>query len=249
MNLPVRCVAVLATLLACTTWSAPAGAHPVARIDATLAPEHLGAATTVSLAFKLSADGRVPAPLTGMSIVYPRSLGFATSGLGLAVCQPGAVETFGTEACPANSKLGDGSAVVAIPIGPTVVKEHVALSVFAGPSPDGYLHILVVATGKEPVEARVVLAGVLLPGRLKIVIPPIPSLPEAPYVAVVRMHITLGGRLTYYRRVAGASLAYHPPGVGLPTSCPRGGFSFAANFLFVDGSRSGASTAVPCPTH
>jgi hypothetical protein len=59
--------------------------------------------------------------------------------------------------------------------------------------------------------------------------------------------MTLGGNLTYYEIVKGQSVPYHPAGVGLPQSCPRGGFSFAATFAFLDGSRSRADTAVPCP--
>jgi hypothetical protein len=115
------------------------------------------------------------------------------------------------------------------------------------PSPDGYLHVLVYASGVFPVYAQVVLTGVLLPGRLSVSVPPIPSLPAAPNVVVVQMRLTLGGALTYYEQVGGRSVAYHPAGVGLPARCPAGGFGFAATFAFVDGSRSNARTSVPCP--
>jgi hypothetical protein len=63
------------------------------------------------------------------------------------------------------------------------------------------------------------------------------------------MHLTLGGRLTYYERVHGRNIAYHPAGIGLPRSCPRGGFPFAATFRFLDGRHAGAQTRVPCPRH
>jgi hypothetical protein len=61
------------------------------------------------------------------------------------------------------------------------------------------------------------------------------------------MRLTLGGNLTYYERVGSRNVAYHPAGVGLPRSCPRGGFPFAASFAFIDGSASRARTAVACP--
>jgi hypothetical protein len=143
--------------------------------------------------------------------------------------------------------MGSGTAIVAIPFGSVVVKEPVQLALLAGPSSDGYLHLLAYASGKFPVEAAVVLTAVLLAGRLSITVPPIPSLPAAPYVAVEEMHLTLGGHLTYFETVKGRRVAYHPAGVGLPRSCPRGGFPFAATFAFIDGSSARAHAAVACP--
>jgi len=248
--LPSRSLFALAALLVCfACLVASANAGQSAKIDATFTPERLGAATTMSFAFQITAEGQDPAALTAMDIAYPRNLGFATSGLGLAACSQATLEASGPPGCPANSQMGYGSAVVEIQIGPVLVKETVSLAAFAGPSPDGYLHLLVCATGIFPVQAVVVLAGVLLPGHLKIVIPPIPSLPEAPYVAVAQMHLTLGGHLTYYEEVAGRTVAYRPAGVGLPGRCPRGGFAFAATFAFLDSSSSRARTVVPCPHH
>lgn len=238
--------AVLALCL--TVLLAPAAdARQRAHISAVFKPERLGKATTMSFAFDIAASGADPEPLRGVELAYPRNLGIATSGLGLAECVPAVLERAGGVGCPRNSQMGYGSAVVQIRIGPGLVKERVALGVFAGPSPDGYLHVLVGAFGKYPIEAAVVLSGVLRPGRLQIVVPPIPSLPEAPYVAVSRMQLTLGGHLTYYATVKGSTVAYHPPGVGLPSRCPRGGFAFAASFAFQDGSASRARTAIPCP--
>jgi hypothetical protein len=218
-----------------------------ATLHTSFIPERLGAPTAVSFGFQIAASGRVPPPLSGVDVAYPSNLGFATSGLGLAPCSPGDLEEFGPDVCPADSIMGHGDALVEIPIGPEVVRERVELELFAGPSPDGYLHILVYAMGTFPVEAHAVLSGVLRNGRLDIVVPPIPSLPAGPYVVVTQMQLTLGGNLTYYERVNGRRVAYHPAGVGLPRTCPRGGFAFAARFAFIDGSRSAARTSVPCP--
>jgi hypothetical protein len=143
--------------------------------------------------------------------------------------------------------MGYGTAVVGIAFGSATVKETVRLALLAGPSPDGYLHLLVYASGKFPVEAAVVFTAVLLPGHLKVTIPPIPSLPAAPYVALTAMHLTLGGHLTYYETVKGRRVAYHPAGIGLPSTCPRGGFRFAATFVSLDGQRVPSSTTVACP--
>lgn len=222
---------------------------PTARISAKFTPEHLAAATTISFGFRIATAPSAPAALQRIEIAYPRTLGFATSGLGVAACSPEALETLGPAACPPDSRIGHGSALVEIRVGPELVEETVALALFAGPSPDGYLHLLVYASGRAPVIADVLLRGVLLPGHIDIVVPPIPSLPEAPYVAVSRMQLTLGGDLTYYEQVGGRRIAYRPPGVELPSDCPRGGFRFGARFAFLDGARASARTAVACPRH
>jgi hypothetical protein len=188
-----------------------------------------------------------PPPLSSVEVSYPSDLGLATSGLGLAACEPSALELQGPAACPADSKMGEGSALVEVPFGPATVEESASLEIYAAPSSDGYVHLAILAHGAAPVSATVLLPGVLRPGRLQISVPPIPSLPEAPYVALVRMHATLGGALTYYERVGRRTVAYRPRGIGLPDRCPRGGWRLAAAFAFTDGRSSRASTAIPCP--
>jgi hypothetical protein len=248
MSLQRRMLALVAlALILATCLPVAASAAPRARMSATFRPERLGKATTISFGFQIGTPGQAPTALRGVSIAYPRNLGFATSGLGVAPCQPAVLETQGPPACPPNSLMGSGSAQIELQIGPILVQEKVGLTLLAGPSADGYLHLLLYASGAYPVEAIVVANAVLLPGRLSITVPPIPSLPEAPYVSLAQLRMTLGGNLTYYETVRGQSVPYHPAGVGLPLTCPRGGFSFAATFAFLDGSHSRADTAVPCP--
>jgi hypothetical protein len=233
----------------CAALPTIAAARQVAKISARFNPERLAAPTTISFGFRIASGGQPPAPLQGVEVTYPPTLGFATSGLGVAACPPEALEALGPAVCPPNSRMGSGSALVEIRIGPELVEETVALTLFAGPSPDGYVHLLAYAAGKNPVIAEVLLTGVLRRGRVDIVVPPIPGLPEAPYVAVGRMQLTLGGNLTYYEQAGSRRVAYHPPGVGLPSICPKTGFRFGARFAFLDGSHASARTAVPCPRH
>jgi hypothetical protein len=218
-------------------------------MSAALRPERLGAPTTISAGFRISSDQARPPVLGGVQLSFPKDLGFATSGLGLAACDPGLLEENGPEVCPANSKMGSGSAVVEIPLSGFLHREAVQLTLLTGPSANGYLHVLVSGVGSFPVSALVVLSAELLPGGLSITVPPIPTLPEGPYVSLVEMHLALGGRLTYYERVRGRNVAYHPPGIALPRRCPRGGFAFAATFSFLDGQHAGAHTRVACPGH
>jgi hypothetical protein len=241
--------ALLALLVALTAaQTAGADGAPTAKINARLTPELLGRPTTVAFDFQLPPrDGDAPAALSSMLLAYPPNLGLATSGLGLASCSPALIEATGGEACPANSRMGYGHATVELPLKVETVKEQISLEVFAGPSPDGYLHILIYASGTFPVYAQLVLSGVLRHGQLAIAVPSIPSFPEAPYVVLTQMQLTLGGHLTYYERSAGRLIPYQPPGVGLPSRCPRGGFPFAATFAFIGGGQARAQTSVPCP--
>jgi hypothetical protein len=220
-----------------------------ATISARFTPEHLAAATAISFGFQIAADDEAPEPLLGVELSYPRSLGIGTSGLGVAACSAESLELLGPKVCPPDSRMGTGSALVGIRIGPELVEEPVSLTLFSAPSTDGRLHLLVYASGRAPVLAGLVLGGVLAAGRITVSVPPIPSLPEASYVAVSRLQLTLGGNLTYYERTKRGLVAYRPPGVSLPESCPRGGFRFAASFAFLGGTHANARTAVRCPGH
>jgi hypothetical protein len=219
-----------------------------ARISAAFRPERLGAPTTATLGFQIVAPaGHIPSPLTAMDFRYPANLGIATSGLGVASCDPVRLEADGPSACPPNSIMGYGSASVEVPLGAEVVSETATIALVAGPSENGYVRLLVCATGLSPVAARIVMPTLLIAGHLHISVPLVPSLPEGPDVAVVRAQVKLGGHLTYYEHSHGRTVAYHPRGVVLPKRCPRGGFRFSAMFSFLDGTRTRAQTVVRCP--
>jgi hypothetical protein len=225
-----------------------ASAAQSARISASFTPERLGAPTTATLGFQIVAPARqIPSPLTAMDFRYPANLGIATSGLGVASCDPARLEADGPSACPADSIMGYGSASVEVPLGGEVVPETASIVLVAGPSENGYLRLLVCATGLTPVAARIVMPTLLIAGHLHISVPLVPSLPEGPDVAVVRAQVKLGGHLTYYEHVHGRIIAYHPKGIVLPRRCPRGGFRFSATFSFLDGTQTRAQTIVRCP--
>ncbi len=237
-------VGVVLALLTCT----PARATQTAGLSAAFSPERLGAPTAVTFAFTIkSHGGAVPPPLSAVQIRYPAGLGLATNGLGVAACQPARLEQSGPGACPADSRMGGGEAQLRFAVGPEILEETASLALIAGPSTDGYVHMLIAATGTQPVAARVVMSTVLDEGALQISVPAVPSLPEGPDVAIVSVHATLGGKLTYYERRGGRIVAYHPRGIGLPARCPRGGFGFSAGFTFADGSHANARTTVRCP--
>jgi hypothetical protein len=235
-------------LALCAALPSTASAAPTATMSAAFAPDRLGASAALSLGFQIdAAAGQIPSPLTELDFHFPANLGIATSGLGVASCPPAALAAHGPSSCPPDSRMGSGSARVEIPVGGGVETETASLALVAGPSPDGYVRLLVAATGLSPVIARIIIPSLLLTGELELAVPLVESLPEAPDVSVVQVHLTLGGNLTYYEVLHGKRVAYHPVDIGLPRSCPRGGFRFSTTFSFLDGARAQAQTAVPCP--
>jgi len=226
-------------------------------LDATLSPEHLGRETTVGFGFQISArDGRPPSPLTDVEVRYPDHLGLALSGLGFASCSASLLEAVGSAACPANSLMGYGTATAEIPIGPSHLYETAHVTIFRAPAQAGQVGLLFHVEAASPVSAELVFPGLLLSaappfaGSIDIKVPLVPGLPFGPNVAVVKLAMTVGptSKIFYYERVHGKTLRYHPRGVLLPDSCPRGGFPFAAAFGFEDGSHARAETTVPCPS-
>ncbi len=248
-----RLAAILA--FACACIPATAQAAQSVSLDATLTPERLGQGTTIGFAFQIAAPaGQVPPPLTGLDLRYPDNLGIALSGLGLATCSAEALQVSGPPGCPADSLMGYGSARAEISVGPAIVHETAGITIVRAPTEDGHLALLIHVSGLSPVLAQIAFPAFLLPsappfgGHLQIDIPLVPSFPESPDVAVVRLRATLGPQgITYYERSGNRVVAYRPKGILLPDICPRGGFPFAAEFKFQNGSHANARTAVPCP--
>lgn len=234
---------------------ASAGASQSVKLTASLKPEHLGRGTTVGFAFTVAASGgRVPSPLTAIDLRYPRNLGFALSELGLQTCDQATLQARGLAGCPANSRMGLGTAVAALPVGPLVVREPAGVTIVRAATTDGRLSMLFYVNGETPVIAQLVFPGRLLPadqpfgGSIGIQLPPVPGLPEGPNVSVVRMRATIGPEhLTYLERVRGKTVDYTPRGILLPKVCPTGGFRFSGTFRFADGSQTAARATVPCP--
>jgi hypothetical protein len=213
-----------------------------------LNPERLGAPTTLSLRLALaSAAGDPPPPLGAIDFRFPANLGLVTSELGFAACSPLVLEAEGPSACPPDSRMGGGTATVAFAVGDETFTEDVGLALVAGPSPDGYLHVLIAATGEWPVIATIVMPAVIHAGELQVTVPPVPGPPGGPDVSLTKLNITIGGNLTYYEHAHGRTIAYKPRGIALPRSCPRGGFRFATNLSFLDGTTAAAQATVACP--
>ncbi len=246
---------LLASLLICACLPASAHAAQSARLHVSFTPERLGHGTTVNISVEIAAPAnQVPPPLTQFDVTYPGDLGFDVSGLGLATCTQATLETFGPTACPADSHIGKGSALAEIQVGPEIIQETAEVTIVRAPK-EGQIALLFYADGESPVSAPIVFPGLLVPGpgsneSIDIDVPLVPSLPEAPDVALIRLHATLGPQgLTYYEEIHHHLLPYQPQGILLPHKCPRRGFPFSATLSFLDGSHTHADSSIPCPAH
>jgi len=246
----------LLAVLVCGVWPATAGAvSERATLHASFSPDRLGAETTISFGFHVETiEGAAPPPMTRLDLRMPAGISYATTTLGLAICQPRALLERGIKGCSPNSRLGFGSALVEVPFGVGAGHEIPEIQALAGPSPGGNLVVLFYANGLFPVSAQLVFQGEVLPAsgaygtQLAANVPLVTSVPGGPDVSIVSVQTTIGpSHLTYYKHVHGRRVAFHPRGVSVPERCPQGGFPFAAEFVFQDGSQASAQASVPCP--
>ncbi len=247
---------LLANLSLCALLPTSTQAGQTVTLSASFSPKRLGARTTIEFGFQVHSTipRRAPSPVTGVDLHLPSGLGLATSTLGLANCEPAALIEGGVDGCPANARIGFGSAIVAVPTESEPLEEEGSLTALVGPPNSEHLEILFYAEGHSPVAAQLVFPGLLLDdnppfsGRLDTAIPLIPTWPGGPDVAVTRMTSTIGPRgLTYFRHVHDEVVPFHPRGIALPERCPRRGFPFRVDIAFLDGTHQSATRAVPCP--
>jgi hypothetical protein len=249
------CAAILAL---CVTLGTPATTtgQQLVRLKVGFYPDRLGASTTIHVSFRVATSfGLPPSPLVGLRMSMPKGVNLSTTKLGIAVCRPISLEAAGAEGCSPNSVMGRGKALVEVPIGPEILHEWANITILMGPAIEHHTTLIYYADGSTPVSAQVVFTGLLLPdsgpfgGLLNMTIPLIPSLPGAPDAAVVYVRTTFGpAGLRYYKRERDKMIVYKPEGVDVPSTCPPGGFPFAAIFSFADGSDVSTTATVPCPS-
>jgi hypothetical protein len=257
----VAAVAVTLALWGCLASGSATAAHAATAptstaISAGFVPDEPGAASTMELGFKIRRPGgSVPPPLIGVDFRLPAGVSLTTSELGLDSCDPNTLASAGSEGCKPDAVMGHGSALMLAPNTVEALSEPVGLTILMGQAQNRHTTLLFYADGGAPVIAQVVFVGQLVEASgpfgadLATTIPLTAGLPGEPDVTVVEMHSSIGSKgVTYYKRVHGVRVAYHPKGLIVPRHCPPGGFPFAASFRFADGTSESASTTAPCPT-
>ncbi len=235
---------VLLALAICAALGGTSRASTVGSIHPSFLPDRLGTSTAFTLAIRLASDqGEVPAPVDRAVLHLPAGLGIDLRGAG--VCSKARLQASGASGCPARSRIGRGHAVLEVHAGSQTIPEPASLSAFRGPTQAGKPTLEIIGQGETPLYERTVIVGVLHPDRppfglkLELAIPPIPTLPGEPNASMLEFSLTIGAGRSPRAHLAGA--------IVVPRRCPAGGFPFAADFAFEDGSSASASATAPCP--
>lgn len=247
-SIPV--LSALAVLCACLPASAEATA--TVSLRAALTPQRHTRSVTVGIDFSFAAAAP-SSPVTALTISYPDGLDIELGELGLDTCSIARIEAVGPRGCPANSIMGYGRALAEVQVGPEVLHETAQVTLARARQHDGRFTVLLDAEGTEPLIARVLMIGELLPaqppfgGALRFSVPTVASVPGGPDIALVRLDLVLGPpNLVYHERLHGKTIAYHPKGITLLGACPRAGRPFSATARFLDGRSASADTTVRC---
>jgi hypothetical protein len=240
--------AVCAALAICISPAALAGAEPaatatVAAIRPSFSPDRLGAkaAFTFTVHFTGGELG-VPSPVRRAVVHFPPGLRLNIPSI--RECTRARLQAKGAKGCPARSLIGVGHALADIHAGAGIESEEATVWAFLGPLQNGNPTIEILGQGYTPLDERVVITGTVLLDHapygeeLVMSIPPIPTIPLEPDASTTSFSLTVGG--ARFR-------AHDPNTVIVPSHCPAGGFPFAADFTYADGSRSTSTATVPCP--
>jgi hypothetical protein len=233
-------------VLTCVTpaRSAPTSGSPApATIAALFHPDRLGAMGSFTVAIDLAGDtvGDSP-PLRSAVLRLPAGLGVEVPHLG--ACDPERLRLLGARGCPPRSRIGVGRALVRALLGSQLLEESISLWVFLGPLRNLQATFEMLAQGYTPFDERVVLSGAVRSDNppysedLVLSVPAIPTLPLEPDASIASMSLTIGSSPRAARE-SNSTIE--------PARCPPGGFPFAAELTYADGSMQNVSTASPCP--
>jgi hypothetical protein len=240
----VAAAVLLAAVLVCCTHSAVAQAQTSATIAAALSPNRLNAKGALTLTIDYAGEeSGVPSPVRRASIELPAGLGLDVPSL--RSCSPARLRARGPGGCPMQSKIGGGHAFVEGSAGSQTITERIGLSLFIGPLQSFQPSFEVLGQGYTPLQKRIVLGGTVTPSHapygeeLVMSIPPIPTLPLEPDASIAKLVLTVG--------TSADRLAHDANTVVVPGRCPAGGFPFAAEFTYADGTTGSATATAPCP--
>ncbi len=247
---------LLATLPACAMLAAPAAlaapaqaqtaapAQTSATITPSLSPDRPGARAALTFTIRYAGgESGVPSPVRRSVVRFPSGLTLDIPSL--RSCTAARLLARGPGGCPAQSVIGHGHALAEVRAGSQTLTEDVTLWAFIGPPRNSGPTLELLGQGNSPVQERVVVTGTVLPDRapygeeLVVPVPPIPTLPLEPDTSTVSFSLTIGARAR--RRAHNANT------VVVPARCPAGGFPFAAEFTYADGSTGSAFATDPCP--
>jgi hypothetical protein len=239
----VTCTALAGTTLLGTALAGPAQAETSATIAPSLSPDRLGARAQLTFTIHFAGgENGVPSPVLRSVLQFPAGLSLDIPNL--RSCSAARLQLRGPSGCPAQAQIGSGHAVVESYLGSQLVVENVTLWAFLGPLRNLQATVEIFGEGYAPLGEQAVLTASARSDRapygegLELSIPSIPTLPSGSNASIVTFSLTIGASR---HRDADANA------VLVPSSCPAGGFPFAAQIAYVDGSTGSAIAKAPCP--
>jgi hypothetical protein len=241
--LGVAVAIAVSTLIMCEAPSAFAQAQTTASFTPTFSPDRLNARGAITLELRYTGgELGVPSPLRRALVRLPAGLGLDIPSL--RSCSVARLRAHGPSTCPRQSRVGSGHALVEAAAGSQLITESIALSLFVGPLHNFQPTFAVLGQGYTPLAQQIVLSGVVEPSHapygeeLLMSIPAIPTLPLEPDASLATLTLTVG---------ASPHPAPEANTIVVPERCPAGGFPFAAEFTYADGSTSNVLATAPCP--
>ncbi len=240
-------LAMVLTALVWSTQSAISAAAPPtsASITPSLSPDRLGARAALTFTTHYAGgEFGVPSAVRKSVVRFPAGMSLEVPSL--RSCSATRLRARGAGGCPTRSRLGSGRALVETRAGSQAITEEVALRVFLGPPNNLEPTFEILAQGSTPVDERLVFGGSVLADsppfgeQLVMSIPPVRSLPLEPDASIVSFSLTVGA--------SGPHRRHTPATVLVPSSCPAGGFPFAAEFTYADSTVGSAIATIPCPS-
>jgi hypothetical protein len=234
--------AVLVASVVLLSLSVPALATNVATLSAAISPDRLGTSGSLTVALHFASDELgLPAPLQRAIVRFPARMRLEIPHL--RSCSIEHLQNVGARECPPQSKLGAGHALVESRSASETIVESVELSAFLGPPNHLQPTLALLGQGTTPLAVHMVVSGAVLADRapygekLVMSIPPIATVPLEPDASIVDLSLTVGTERP--TRTANA--------IRVPRKCPAGGFPFAGEFTYADGSSGSATSTIRCP--
>jgi hypothetical protein len=238
-------------LLASAAWAQEP--REALNVNASFAPDRLGASTNLSLAASFASDtGRAPSPVTKFTLFTPAGIGVDTRGVG--TCAPAALERRGPGACPLDSRAGFGGGVGVDELPNETIRVPYTLDFFFAAKRSGGLRVLIHVEAAAPANVQLALVAREIPAPkpygfgFTVEVPPLSTSPGLPNASVESVFVTVGSPdVAYYESVHGHERLVRVRGVSVPKSCPGGGFPVQGTASFADGTTLTADPTIPCP--
>lgn len=238
--------------LACLSGTAAGSPAQTLSLQASFAPNELGASSNLAVTVAVASSKGVPPPVSDLVTYAPAGLRLDLRGV--ATCQRAWLEADGPQGCPERSRVGFGGGVGAFDLAGAPVKEPYTLDLFLGPREDAHTTILIYADAIAPVGVQLVLSAKEIGAPkpygfgLAVEVPAIPTVPGASDASMESGYVSLGGaNVAYFQTSRGKRKLVHVKGLTVPSTCPSGGFPFQAQATFTDGTSATGSFAAPCP--